>query len=69
MTVPADVAKFLKKRRPDSYCIDCIAEELSKNRRAIQAITAPLALTDDFNQDSGGCVKCHNRTTNALRSN
>jgi hypothetical protein len=57
MPVADLVAAFLKRRGPKSYCDDCIAKELGKNRRQIQAITIAMGAAG-YVRVVGPCSGC-----------
>ena len=69
MTVPESVATFLRTRRPKAFCDDCIAEELGKNRRQIQPLTATLKESAEFTRLKGSCVGCLSQTKFAIHAN
>jgi hypothetical protein len=59
-TVPERIAEFLVGREGNTFCDQCIQDELGlKWRQQVQLVTATLAVTRLFRRDSGECQSCH----------
>lgn len=60
MTIAEQVAEFLRQRKTNAYCDDCLCEQLKLSRRQ-QAfrVTSALGVTSDFRRDDGECSCCH----------
>jgi hypothetical protein len=58
--VPERIAEFLVGREGNTFCDQCIQDELGlKWRQQVQLVTATLAVTRLFRRDSGECQSCH----------
>ena len=59
MTIAERVNSFITEHRPNAFCDDCIAEQLSlSSRQEAQHITSALATTDSFQRVRGICSIC-----------
>jgi len=60
MTKPEVIAGFLRAKKPEAYCDDCLYEELKlSTRQQAQVHTAAFAVTSDFSRSRGTCARCH----------
>lgn len=52
-----EIVEFLTKRKPQAFCDDCIAENLTPpaNRHYVAAITNSLGKTPAFHRADGNC--------------
>jgi hypothetical protein len=56
MTIPEQVADFLRRNKPNSYCDDCLQKILGLARRQeAQQATKPLGVSGAFVRQSGRC--------------
>jgi hypothetical protein len=59
MSIPEQVASFLRKHGGVAYCDDCLKENVPlKRRQQAQRVTGALAQTQDFIRDKGVCAEC-----------
>jgi hypothetical protein len=58
-TRPEQVVDFLRRKPTVFYCDECITKALKMpERRAVQQITATLALCSGFTRTTGICSSC-----------
>lgn len=59
MTIAERVSDWLRQKRSEAYCDDCIQEQLDLSRRQ-QAfrVTSALGTTSDFERQTGNCSSC-----------
>jgi hypothetical protein len=56
MSIPEQVADFLRRNKPHSYCDDCLKELLDLARRQeVQQATKPLGASGAFTRQQGRC--------------
>ena len=59
MLIPERVNKFITDHMPDTFCDDCIAEQLDLSRRQqANRVTSALATTDNFRREIDSCSLC-----------
>jgi hypothetical protein len=59
MSIPEDVATFLRKKKSAAYCDDCLQKAVPlKRRQQAQRVTDALNQTHDFTREKGRCVNC-----------
>jgi hypothetical protein len=59
MTIAEQVSGWLKQKKSEAYCDDCIQQQLKLSRRQ-QAfrVTSALGTTSDFKRQTGSCSLC-----------
>ncbi|HEX9896577.1 MAG TPA: hypothetical protein VGA85_02825 [Dehalococcoidales bacterium] len=63
MNIAEQVTDFLTRNRNQSFCDDCIREQVHLARRQqAQRVTEALATTPLFIRRVGECVSCHKTT-------
>ena len=64
MTVPQQVATFLKTQSPSPYCDECIYKLLNlKRHQQAQQATSGGAASGGFTRSPGTCTNCHRQVT------
>ena len=60
MTVPKQIASFIRENKGKAFCDDCLYVELRlSTRQQAQVYSAAFAETSDFNREKGNCSRCH----------